>query len=703
MTGVKSGQKFIDTIDVNSPEYVREQYRPVEVKQDVRQMAERKRVNEILKSRQFRDELEDVVVEKSKCSSPSKASIIALQQASELLLPQARLQHGAVFGRIETPIIPINDLAEDATTVNLEKGERLLRCKLTCCYRLIDQYHWSQSPHPTYISAKVNENDFLISPGAVPAGILSAKQLIKLNQEGHSISGSSGVDSITSTLHAAAYLAEERVKSVLLLRSNTAVMMGSLDTGLLPLSHDAIILGKVPTVTLNDQQEVTEQLADVFKVANKAVLLKGIGALVFGESIEEVFMDGKKLMATIDVQLRTAPLGLDNLVLPSEEVQKKIVQLALKKQRKNEIEFEALMRHLENAGHKTGYPFREILFRKVENKANKVNSEVELPPTSVSIGYLEEDDDRPRQCRPSGKFTEWLNSPMAYLKEEVEVPTCTPQNKKITRWVPDSSPAGTLIKIDNPNQFVPVGTDPNEVKAKVKQIRREYYDENITSGPQSKILTGLTWEEAQKIKSGNVSSDTVITVGAASRGIIQKGHQNQGSLYRTYYAPNPFDSMTEEEVQAYKLEVDKKSGKSSTGVTTESSMVQYDDDEDNIVPGPDGQLISTDERLQQIKQHQQHPPPVDTPQVVPTATTTTAAAAAVPTAPVHVNGETIEKPLKSPTSPTKSTSSGDATAPEVLSGNDDKGESDSGADKKKKKKGFRMPSFSSKKKDKKDK
>lgn len=39
----------------------------------------------------------------------------------------------------------------------------------------------------------------------------------------------------------------------------------------------------------------------------------------------------------------------------------------------------------------------------------------------------------------------------------------------VFQWVPDEAP-GTMIKIDNPNQFVPVGTNSKEVKAKVKEV-----------------------------------------------------------------------------------------------------------------------------------------------------------------------------------------------------------------------------------------
>ena len=47
-------------------------------------------------------------------------------------------------------------------------------------------------------------------------------------------------------------------------------------------------------------------------------------------------------------------------------------------------------------------------------------------------------------------------------------------------------------------------------------------------------------------------------VGAASQGIVQKGHQNQGTLYKTYYAPNPFDNVSAEEVEAYQQQFEDK-------------------------------------------------------------------------------------------------------------------------------------------------
>ena len=54
-------------------------------------------------------------------------------------------------------------------------------------------------------------------------------------------------------------------------------------------------------------------------------------------------------------------------------------------------------------------------------------------------------------------------------------------------------------------------------------------------------------------------------VGAASKGIIQRDHQHNAVVYKTYYAPNPFDNMSEEEIAKYKNDVERKARGESAG------------------------------------------------------------------------------------------------------------------------------------------
>ncbi|MBO8666563.1 hypothetical protein INO76_16165, partial [Staphylococcus aureus] len=75
--------------------------------------------------------------------------------------------------------------------------------------------------------------------------------------------------------------------------------------------------------------------------------------------------------------------------------------------------------------------------------------------------------------------------------------------------------------------------------------------DKITSGPQSQILDGVSWEEAKKLQDANLNtnSDQVILVGAASKGIIQRNFQHNATVYKTPYAKNPFDAVTDEEIE----------------------------------------------------------------------------------------------------------------------------------------------------------
>lgn len=47
-------------------------------------------------------------------------------------------------------------------------------------------------------------------------------------------------------------------------------------------------------------------------------------------------------------------------------------------------------------------------------------------------------------------------------------------------------------------------------------------------------------------------------MGAASKGIIQRGHQHNATVYKAPYAKNPFDAVTDDEINEYKRTVEKK-------------------------------------------------------------------------------------------------------------------------------------------------
>lgn len=92
------------------------------------------------------------------------------------------------------------------------------------------------------------------------------------------------------------------------------------------------------------------------------------------------------------------------------------------------------------------------------------------------------------------------------------------------------------------------------------QIKDNRRADKISAGPQSHILEGVSWDEASRIKDANVSEtgDHVVLMGAASKGIIQRGYQHNATVYKAPYAKNPFDSVTDDELNEYKKTVERK-------------------------------------------------------------------------------------------------------------------------------------------------
>jgi len=417
-------------------------------------------------------------------------------------------------------------------------------------------------------------------------------------------------------------------------------------------------------------------------------------------SIEEAFLLAQKVSSACDTQVKLIPAGLDNLYVPGEDVRKQTYDAFLaaettsedgkRKWRRGEKEFESLMRQLDDMGFRTGHVYHEPMLR-ADQKVNRINADIEYPPTASSMGY--HDDENPqRESTDEGPLrltlerqkdnvrTHWLGTPNAYTKQEIdEVGTQNP--KKYTKWVAEIDPelkSSYVVKTENPNQFAPQGSNPRELQHKHKEIRKEYYTETIHAGPQSKILDGISWEEAERIKDAHVSgtTDTKVYFGSASKGIILRDHQHDATVYKTYYQPNPFESMSQEEIERYKNEISK-DPENETEVTV-NTHVSTDNDRRT-------QMVET--KVEKTVEKN------DAPEAVVTQIMTA----------VHPQKQYLETSLDDPpaavsvnddgpVSPARSTSSGELSpSKEVV---------DTPGTEGKKKKKFRIPSFS-KKKDKK--
>jgi adducin len=653
-------------------------------------------VFQILRSQLFKEELEALVQESMK-SGKQPDSLLALQQLSQIVLPNKGSWTTSFAVKPSGNIIPINDI-QGVDSMNYNRTEKVLRCKTAAAYRLIDMFGWASGLRG-HISVRLGQDSehFLVNPYGLLYSEVTASTLIKSDMQGEILdpgSTSLGINKEAFSLHASIHAARPDIKAIFHLRSPSAVAVSTMKQGLMPLCQEAVVVGNSSTFEFSgsvEDQDSRDQLARALGVSNKILFLQNHGVMACGENIEEAFYNAFNTMTACETQVRALPAGLDNVKLISEEDQHSLLEASMhlpagfeslegkRKWRKGELEFEGLMRHLDNGGYRTGHIYREPLIKR-DGKKERINEDIEVPPASSSFGYMYDDD---RMGSPLEAMLEkqkkkvksgWLTSPNVYRKEEIDE-IGTPNPKKITRWVPEGSPSGTPIKIEGAHTFSPHAENPKELKQKYQSIRKDYYQETVTAGPQSRILEGITWDEAQRARDAQASgtSDTVIVVGAASKGIIQRDHRHNAVIYRTEYAANPFDSMSEEELQKYKAEVAKK-GRSG-------------EETDEVEPGPDGKLISTEERLTQVRQTQ------GTPEPLPERGDAPSPVQAPSPAPAQVMS-----------SPTKSTSSGEATlddsSPTKETAPSDRGDHESPSKGEKKKKKFRIPSFS-KKKDKK--
>ena len=115
--------------------------RPVDIEADMREMERRKRVEAIMSSKLFREELERVVSDSLRDSGADGISHLL----SDMMNVRQGQAVGAVGGSgVRGCSLPINDI-RGLEGMSYTKHEKLLRCKLAAVYRLVDLYGWTQN------------------------------------------------------------------------------------------------------------------------------------------------------------------------------------------------------------------------------------------------------------------------------------------------------------------------------------------------------------------------------------------------------------------------------------------------------------------------------------------------------------------------------------------------------------------------------
>ena len=492
------------------------------------------------------------------------------------------------------------------------EGEKQLRCKLASVYRLIEQHGWTQSIY-NHVTARISQDTehFLLNPFGLEYDEITASSLVKVNMQGDLVEEGStnfGVNKAGFVLHSAIHAARPDIKCIIHLHTPNIVAISTMKCGLMPLCQEACLIGDVSyhsyhglVVSDAERDIISKDLGP----NNKVMFLRNHGVVCCGQSIEEAWYIAYNTMVAVDTQLKMMAVGLDNLVLIDEDTRAHIYEMGqagggkidrTKAWGVGEIEFESLMRIMDNAGYRTGYQYMQPLVRK---EPAKKASDVEVPPTVSNLSYLLEDDEigkdgalrsllmqLSRAATRGSKKINWINSPNVYQKVEV-LETGTSDPRKITKWVADGSPShNNPIKIEKPNQFVPLNTNPKEFKKVQKAMKEGRRLGGVHAGPESRLLhEGVSWEEARQMQDTQYTPFTSdgyeMKVGAASKGIIQRDFQHHATVYKSPYAKNPFDSVSAEELEEYKRIIKRK----EMGDLTPTSPSREDTLGDTTDPG----------------------------------------------------------------------------------------------------------------------
>ncbi|XP_067885338.1 alpha-adducin isoform X2 [Heterodontus francisci] len=589
-------EKYFDRVDENNPEYLRERNMPPDLRQDFNMMEQRKRVSMILQSPAFCEELESMIQEQLK-KGKTPTSLLALQQIADFMTtnvpsmyPAAPQGGMAALNMSLGMVTPVNDL-RGSESVAYEKGEKLLRCKLAAFHRLADLFGWSQLIY-NHLTVRVSseQEHFLIVPFGLLFSEVTASSLVKVNLQGDIIDRGCtnlGINQAGFTLHSAIYATRPDIRCIVHIHAPAGAAVSAMKCGLLPISPEALALGEIAYhdyhgILVDEGEKVLIQKN--LGPKNKVLILRNHGIVAVGETIEEAFYYIHNLVAACEIQVRTMASagGPDNLVLldPVKYKAKSRCPESLGGDENSshlkwligEQEFEALMRMLDNLGYRTGYPYRCPALR----EKNKNRSDVEIPPSATGFTFPEDSDSSSRSPlkqssqKQQREKTRWLNAGSTGRVDEVpeESRNGGSPKSKTKVWTNithdhvkpllQSLSSGVCVPscISNclwtkeaaspiPNQFVPLNTDPREFKEMRNKIREQNLQDIKTAGPQSQLLCGVVLDRS-------FAQGELVT---ASKAIIEKEYQPRVIVST---APNPFNKLTDRELDEYRKEVERK-------------------------------------------------------------------------------------------------------------------------------------------------
>ncbi|EHA99340.1 Gamma-adducin [Heterocephalus glaber] len=200
--------------------------------------------------------------------------------------------------------------------------------------------------------------------------------------------------------HAATYSAHPDVKCVIYIHTLATPAVSSMKYGILPISQESLILGDIAYYDYQgslDEQEERIQLQKVLGPSCKVLVLRNHGVKALGETVEEAFhyIFNVQIACEIQVWPSASSGGVNDLFVLDLQNYKAFTHTiaaaggggvnmdSQKKWKVRKVEFEGLMRTLDNVRYRTAYAYRHPLIREKPRR----KSDVEIPATVTAFSF----------------------------------------------------------------------------------------------------------------------------------------------------------------------------------------------------------------------------------------------------------------------------------------------------------------------------
>lgn len=215
-------------------------------------------------------------------------------------------------------------IAAQNNAPEISEAEWQVRRNLAACYRLFVKYGWTDLIF-THLSARVpgQDNQYLINPYGLLFDEITASSLIKVDFDGHVISGDYPYNNAGHAIHSAVLKARPDINVALHSHTRAGMAVSCMEEGLLPLSQQA---GEVlPLVCYHEYgvadennpqecQKLGEDMADKW-----LMIMHNHGLLSVGRTVAEAFYYLYTLENACKVQVDVMASGA-TMKLPDAEV-----------------------------------------------------------------------------------------------------------------------------------------------------------------------------------------------------------------------------------------------------------------------------------------------------------------------------------------------------------------------------------------------